>query len=109
MRRRGPGVLGGLQLSSRPQQGGLAPVATAPSHELRQDKPITLRVHANLTDAQVSALVAAVLAEQNDEWTESRLYMGLEILDACRKAARPDMWDCPIFGPVTQRDIRRRR
>jgi putative transposase len=27
-----------------------------------------------------------VLAEQNDEWTESRRYMGLEILAACRKA-----------------------
>jgi hypothetical protein len=32
-----------------------------------------------------------VLAEQNDEWTESRRYMGLEILAACRKAAQPGM------------------
>ena len=36
-------------------------------------------------------LIGAVLAEQNDEWAESRRYMGLEILAACRKAAQPDM------------------
>jgi putative transposase len=33
-------------------------------------------------------LAGAVLAEQNDEWTESRRYMGLEILDACQKAGQ---------------------
>ncbi len=35
-------------------------------------------------------LVGAVLAEQNDEWTESRRYMGLDILAACRKAGRDE-------------------
>ena len=30
-------------------------------------------------------LVGAVLAEQNDEWTESRRYTGLEILAAFAK------------------------
>jgi putative transposase len=36
-------------------------------------------------------LAGAVLAEQDDEWTESRRYMGLEILAACRKAGQPAM------------------
>ena len=36
-------------------------------------------------------LVGAVLAEQNDEWPESRRYLGLEILAACRKAGQSDM------------------
>jgi len=35
-------------------------------------------------------LVGAVLAEQNDEWTESRRYMGLDILAACRKAGHEE-------------------
>ncbi len=35
-------------------------------------------------------LVGAVLAEQNDEWTEQRRYMGPEILAACRKAGEKE-------------------
>jgi Transposase, Mutator family len=33
-------------------------------------------------------LVGAVLAEQNNEWTEARRYMGPEVLTACRKAGK---------------------
>jgi putative transposase len=36
-------------------------------------------------------LVGEVLAKQNGERTESRRYMGLEILAACQQSAQPDI------------------
>ena len=35
--------------------------------------------------AAIVRLIGAVLAEQNDEWTEQRRYMGVELLAACQK------------------------
>jgi hypothetical protein len=37
----------------------------------------------------VIRLVAAVLAEQTDEWTEQRRYLGVEILTTARQAGTP--------------------
>lgn len=40
-------------------------------------------------------LIGAVLAEQHDEWTEQRRYLGLEILKKCREAITPTQQEEP--------------
>jgi putative transposase len=47
-------------------------------------------------------LVGAVLAEQHDEWTEQRRYLGLEALAKARRVGEPE----PEPEEVTEPDLR---
>ena len=46
-------------------------------------------------------LVGAVLAEQHDEWTEGRRYLGLDVLARARVTAVPDPATAPEEVPTT--------
>ena len=52
------------------------------------------------TDASIVRLVGAVLAEQHDEWTEGRRYLGLDVLARCRIRPVPDTNGQEVTAPT---------
>jgi hypothetical protein len=83
--------------------GGIEPAGPPPAVEVQ------VRVGGAADDrrrTRLIRLVGAVLAEQNDEWTEGRRYMGLELLAKSRIriiTTEPDPHDEPAVAtePLT--------